>query len=116
MGVVCQMYAFQQKVTVSDYRTIGCVRAPVKDHFLPYGIVITDFQEGILTLEFKILRSSTDDGTLIDDIIRSHTGATENTGIRHDRTIVSDFDILVDIGKRMNGNIRSDPGFFIYIR
>ena len=28
----------------------------------------------------------------------------------------ADFDILVDIGKRMNGNIRSDPGFFIYIR
>ena len=107
MGVVCQMHAFQQEIPVTDNRAIRRVSSPVNNNLLPERVVIPDLYKGIFPLELEILRGRPDNGSPVDRVVRSHAGTAQDTGVRHDRAVITDLDVLVDIGERMDSNILS---------
>mgnify|MGYP000553030804 CR=1 FL=1 len=47
------------------------------------------------------------DSTIEDAVPLSHTGSTHDTDMRHDLAVITDFYILIDVCKRMDGYVRS---------
>ena len=115
LGVVGKVDAFEQEVSIPDDRLVACVRGTVDDDFLTEDIVIADDEQGVISLELEVLRSCAQDGSLIHNVVYSHTGAPEDTGVWHDGAIVANDDIAVDAGERVNGDILPYLRFRIYI-
>ena len=108
--IVGDMDSLQQKVPISDAGLVTGKGCTVDNYFFADRIVVADNQFCRISREFKVLWSSTDDGTLIDDVVVSHACAVENAGIGHDRTVVSDHYVLIDVGERMDGYVLTDLG------
>ena len=75
MSVMCQMDTFQKEIAISNDGAIRGVRSPVDDNFFTDGIVVTDSQDRVITLEFEILWSGTDNGSMINRVVFTHAGA-----------------------------------------
>ena len=75
---------------------------------LTNDIVVTDVSQCVFSLICKILRNRSNHCSLIYSIPLSHASTAHQTRIRHNYIIIAYLDILVDIGKRMNGNVFSN--------
>ena len=96
----------------AHYGAAFCGGAAVDGDVLADAVIVA-YDDACLAslLEMKILRGSSDDGVLIDNVVASHLSAFQNRGVRHDDAVVTNFNAFLDVGKRLNFNITSQTGF-----
>ena len=133
MAVAGNLHAVAKHATTLDYRVmpdmslchnkrafadassaLGCDSA-VDNHSLANLAVVSDIAESVLAVPAEILWLGADDSTLIHFDILTHAGAAKDARVGHYLTIVPYFDILVDIGKRMNCYVVAQFGLGIDI-
>ena len=107
MRVVGNMHAFMQEIAITDNRLPTRIGRTVDHYVFTDHIVISDFDDRIISLIVKILRFGSNDSTIEDAVPLSHTGSTHDTDMRHDLAVITDFYILIDVCKRMDGYVRS---------
>ena len=107
MRVVGNMHAFMQEIAITDNRLPARIGRTVDHYVFTDHIVISDFDDRIISLIVKILRFGSNDSTIEDAVPLSHTGSTHDTDMRHDLAVITDFYILIDVCKRMDGYVRS---------
>jgi hypothetical protein len=110
-----------RQVTISLDETITSngsffpvLRAPVYRNKFTNGSVITNKNIGIFALKFQILRNGGDDRSREDPAIFSDTGTLHNGYIGTNPCSFTNFDILVEDGKRIYFNIGFHQAFDVY--
>ena len=96
------------EVAIPDERTAIAIGRPVDHHILTDHVVISDHQQSIRPLILKILRLRAQDRVLENPVSRTHTRPAHHAHMRHDLTVVTNLDILVDVSERMDRHILPD--------
>ena len=98
-GIMCHMTSLHQQVVAAHLGAVLCSGTPVDGHVLTYLVVVTDDGQCILSLEFQVLGNCADDGTWKNDISIADAGTVQYCHAVHQRVVVSDFYILVDVAE-----------------
>lgn len=115
-NIVTDVYLVHQEVSVTDSRGFAFVYTACNNHIFTDAVIVANGHVGFLPFHImEILRSSSDDGILIHNIIVAHDGSFEDACMRHNDTIVTDYYILVDIGKGLDLNVFAQFGTWVYI-
>ena len=115
LRIVRYVNAFEQEVPVADRSDAVRIGSPVDDRFFTDRVVVADHQNGFVSPELEVLRGGAQDGALVNGVAGSHPGAVQHAGVRHDRTVVADFDILIDVCERVNGHVLPDFRTGVYM-
>ena len=115
MCVMRNMHTFMQEITITDNSPAFRRRGTVDHYVFADHIVVADNNQRTIAFIFKILRFCCNDSPVEYTVSLTQTGATHDTGVRHDFAIVANLYILVNVCKRMNCYIRSQFCTGIYI-
>jgi hypothetical protein len=94
------------QAVLADNRPIPVLCAPVNRHKFPYGSTVADHDLGIFTLEFQVLRNSSDHSSREYAAILADPGSLHNGYIRTDPGAITYFNVLMYNCEGVNLHIR----------
>ena len=99
-----------QEIAVADARPSLGMNASVDDHVFTDHVVVADNTFRRLPFPAEVLRFGSDYGALIYAVVLAHAGAGEHRCVGLYFAAVADYDIFVDIGERVDGDVGADFG------
>jgi hypothetical protein len=87
----------------------------IDNHILAEDVIITNYTLSLFTTELKVLRQSSNDCTLVNLILITHTGTITNADEGEDDTVVANHHITLDIHKGEYLTIIADLRSGIYL-
>ena len=115
LNIVTDVNLIHKEVLISNFCSIACKGGTADHYIFTDMIVVTNNQIGFFSRVVEVLRFCTKHCMVVYLITFTHTCTFQNTGIGHDYTVVPDFDIFFDIGKRFDSDILSNFCLGVYI-
>ncbi len=108
LHVVAEVYIIHQVVSVADAGSIAAKGSTADYHIFTDIVIVTDNQPAFFSRIVEILRFRSQDSILMYLVSFSHSSTLQDTCIRHDDAVITDFHILFNVGKRQNGYILAE--------
>lgn len=102
-NIMADMHLIHKEIAISNScSAIGISRAGNND-ILANTIVITNYDMGRLPLLImEVLRRGAYYRVLVNNVTGTHLRTIENAGMGHNNTVITDFDVRLNVGKRFN--------------
>ena len=78
-------------------------------------MLITDNRQGVSPFIGEVLGFGSDHRTVIDLVAATQACPAHEAGVGHDLAIITNHDILINIGEGMDNDTRPDLRLFIYV-
>ena len=111
------MRTFHQHVLVAQNGLTATMGSTVDDHILANDVTVSNDTLRLLTTELKVLGQSTDDRTLMNLVLFSHTRTIHDTHEGEENATITNFHIVLDIDEGeyltviADFRLRTDFGF-----
>ncbi len=110
-NVVSDVATLHEEVVAAHDSTALGGGAAVDGHVLTDGVVVAHLSGGLFAAELEILGNGADDGTGEDAVTVADAAAGENGDGVHQRVVVADDDIGVDVAEGPDLTVLADLGF-----
>ena len=113
VGVVAYVAVGHDEAVVADTCAVffSRVYATIDDNMFAYHVVVTDMEIGLIgRIPSEVLRIGTYDGTVVEFVVLTHSGAFVDGGEGHDFTSVAYLHSVTDVGKGFDEHIVTDFG------
>ena len=91
------MGTFHQHIVIADNRLSTSMRGTIDDHILTDDVVVADDTLRLLATELEVLRQGTDDRSLVDLVLLTHTRNVKDTHEGEDDTAITNFHVTLYI-------------------
>lgn len=109
--VVCDVHSLHEKIVAADNGFAFCRSTSIDSDVFSNGVVVADFSGGFLSLELQVLRYGSDDCARENGVVTSHACAGKQGYAVHERVVVADFYVFVDVAERNDLKSFTDDGF-----
>ena len=105
LSVVRDMHTFHEEVAVADAGFAISKSGTVYHHILAEDILVADDERGLCAVVIEVLWLSAEHRVLIYFFTSSEPCATHDAGVREDDAVVTDYHIVLDVGKWVDSDV-----------
>ena len=114
LGVVRHVHALHKEVMIAYDGLSVTEGGTVYHHVLAYAVIVSDNQHRVVSAEVEVLRLRSVHRVLEYLVATSYACALHHTDVRIDNAVVSNLDVVLYVGERINGDVLSYSRLGVY--